>query len=64
MNLPDPSWTRFSARLPTHRDANADGDVNALETNGRTRPVMWNWVPSAELWHANGFIAWKKRHDS
>jgi len=57
----DPSWTKFSERLPCPVDANKDGDVEALETNGRSRPVMWNWTHTAESWRANGFVAWKRR---
>lgn len=58
----DRSWTKFSDRLPSKADANESGDVLALESNGRSRPVMWDWVHSDESWKANGFVAWK-RHD-
>lgn len=62
-------WVRFSERLPTRQDANANGCVIAKLLVGprsaEDRLCMWNWVPptdpdAEELWAANGFFAWRK----
>lgn len=59
-------WIRFSDRLPTAADADAQGQIDTLEDNGKTRVGMWDWIPfraegRAALWIANGFAAWKSR---
>lgn len=52
-------WIDFYSRLPSQRDANSDGMVKLLESNGTSRLGMWNWTHSAEYWRANGFTHWK-----
>jgi len=61
----DRQWVPFSKRLPLHCDADADGNVELAEVNGNTRIGMWDWIPpqrldAKELWHINGFTAWRR----
>lgn len=52
-------WINFSDRLPARTDADAAGNVELLDTKGGSRTGLWNWVPTVDHWHANGFAAWR-----
>jgi hypothetical protein len=56
-------WINIADRLPAAQDANAEGLVWFLHSNGNARLGMWDWIqpvhPQAkEIWIANGFVAW------
>ena len=58
-------WISFDQRLPTRKDANAKGEVELCESNGSRRIGMWDWITpnrddAVDLWHINGFAAWRK----
>jgi len=55
-----PIWTPFKVGMPSARDGDARGYIELLERNGATREGMWDWVPTAEHWNANGFTAWRR----
>ena len=58
-------WISFRDRLPTSDDADENGQVELAETNGSRRRGLWNWIPPShldarQLWHCNGFAAWRR----
>jgi hypothetical protein len=58
-------WTPFREQLPSRDDADAEGHIELCDKQGRRRIGEWDWIPpvhpqAVDLWHTNGFTAWRR----
>ena len=58
------NWINFADQLPRPADALDGKHIEAMDTTGKRRVILWDWIPAAHpqakaLWLNNRFSAWR-----